>query len=259
MKCRILVIQFLIALLELGPRTTPAQSLTLVPTLSGHTLQPNAKYYSHLHKDTIQIDKLKFYISNVSLDNAAGKKVQLGDHYLFDIEKAESLILTNESNDENKKAAELGEENEDQSIYLTKAKAKSKAEREAEVYSHLRFCIGVDSLINESGAQGGVLDPMHGMYWAWNSGYINFKIEGCSSLCPTRKQKFQLHVGGFMAPYDALRQVSIPAPLDGDTIIFPIDDFLDGIDLKTQHTIMSPSEASMYIADLFPNSFKLKE
>ncbi|MEY4540338.1 MAG: hypothetical protein RLZZ306_2095, partial [Bacteroidota bacterium] len=39
-----------------------------------------------------------------------------------------------------------------------------------------------------------------GMYWSWNSGYIFMKLEGISSVVPTRpngKKAFQLHVGGF--------------------------------------------------------------
>lgn len=29
----------------------------------------------------------------------------------------------------------------------------------------------------------GDLDPLNGMYWAWNSGYINMKIEGITPKC----------------------------------------------------------------------------
>ena len=44
----------------------------------------------------------------------------------------------------------------------------------------LYFRFGTDSLLNVSGALSGDLDPSKGMYWAWNSGYINCKIEGRS-------------------------------------------------------------------------------
>lgn len=45
-------------------------------------------------------------------------------------------------------------------------------------YSNLKFFLGVDSVKNISGAQAGALDPVNGMFWDWNSGYIYFKHEG---------------------------------------------------------------------------------
>jgi hypothetical protein len=55
----------------------------------------------------------------------------------------------------------------------------------------------------------GDLDPIKGMYWAWQSGYINMKIEGKSSSCRTRKNEFQFHIGGYLSPYYAMRKVAL--------------------------------------------------
>jgi hypothetical protein len=52
--------------------------------------------------------------------------------------------------------------------------------------SKITFSAGIDSLTSTAGIQKGVIDPINGMYWAWQSGYVNFKIEGKSSSCPTR-------------------------------------------------------------------------
>ena len=52
------------------------------------------------------------------------------------------------------------------------------------VFDQIQFDLGTDSLTNVSGAFGGDLDPVKGMYWTWNSGYINFKLEGTYPLCP---------------------------------------------------------------------------
>ena len=57
------------------------------------------------------------------------------------------------------------------------------------------FQIGIDSLTNVSGDLDGDLDPALGMYWAWNSGYINMKLEGKSSSCKSVKKEFQFHIG----------------------------------------------------------------
>ena len=74
----------------------------------------------------------------------------------------------------------------------------------------IQFNIGIDSLTNVSGALGGDLDPQKGMYWAWQSGYINTKIEGRSPHCKNRKNAFQFHIGGYLQPFYAIRRVEMP-------------------------------------------------
>lgn len=41
---------------------------------------------------------------------------------------------------------------------------------------------GVDSILHQKGVFEGSLDPVHGMYWAWQSGYINLKIQGITNI-----------------------------------------------------------------------------
>lgn len=73
-------------------------------------------------------------------------------------------------------------------------------------YSGLRFVLGVDSLksVSPASERTGVLDPATGAsghYWAWNSGYIFFKMEGTSPAAPvdpgSGEQRFEYHVGLF--------------------------------------------------------------
>jgi len=45
-------------------------------------------------------------------------------------------------------------------------------------YTAVRFYLGVDSARNHTGAQTGDLDPINGMIWTWNTGYMFFKHEG---------------------------------------------------------------------------------
>lgn len=73
----------------------------------------------------------------------------------------------------------------------------------------LCISIGTDSLTNVSGLYDGALDPLNGMYWAWNSGYINVKIEGASSFVSNDDHKFEFHIGGYMSPYTTVRQICI--------------------------------------------------
>ena len=74
-------------------------------------------------------------------------------------------------------------------------------------YKDLSFYIGVDSLYNVSGAQDGALDPLNGMFWTWNTGYINYKFEGF-----TGRKKFEYHLGGFSGSEKTMQYVQIKLP-----------------------------------------------
>lgn len=120
----------------------------------------------------------------------------------------------------------------------------------------ISFCLGIDSVTNVSGAMGGDLDPTKGMYWTWQSGYINVKLEGSSSLCHSRKHEFQFHLGGYSAPFNAMQTVTLP--LNGtahEDIRLDVSALLQEIDLAAQPSILSPGtpavELSARIAQLF--------
>jgi hypothetical protein len=59
------------------------------------------------------------------------------------------------------------------------------------------FMIGVDSIYNASGAQTGTLDPVNGMFWTWNSGYVMAKLEGQSPMSALVNHKMEYHIGGY--------------------------------------------------------------
>lgn len=115
----------------------------------------------------------------------------------------------------------------------------------------LSLGIGVDSATHAAGAMEGALDPMHGMYWTWQSGYINMKLEGHSAACPTRKGKFQFHLGGYQAPNNTFQQVSFP--LRGQQPAFieiPLDAFFQHISLTEKHSIMSPQAEAVHLSQV---------
>ncbi|MCC6461985.1 MAG: hypothetical protein IT260_16040 [Saprospiraceae bacterium] len=125
-------------------------------------------------------------------------------------------------------------------------------------FDSLRFAFGTDSLSNVSGALGGALDPSRGMYWSWQSGYINAKIEGQAERSPARGHHFQLHLGGYLPPAETLRKVVVsaaPKPrhlrLDWD-----LASFFEQIDWPTQHSIMSPGPAAAQAATRLAQAFR---
>jgi hypothetical protein len=65
--------------------------------------------------------------------------------------------------------------------------------------------LGVDSIDNCSGAQSGALDPINGMFWAWNTGYIYLKMEGISPFSHSNGNMLEYHIGGYRKPNNCSR------------------------------------------------------
>ncbi len=180
-----------------------------------------------LSHDSVRIDAFRFYVSNIVLlqDDSVVFRENTSYH-LVDLADTNSLHLR-------------------------------FAVNEQLVYNTIQFQLGIDSLTNESGALGGALDPTRGMYWAWQSGYINLKLEGYRNSCPTRNHLFEFHLGGYRYPFNAIQPVSRKLPMQTNTYTCAIDigTFLDQISLAKNNHIMSPSHAavnlSQQLADLF--------
>lgn len=120
-------------------------------------------------------------------------------------------------------------------------------------FDEVRFLIGIDEKTNAAGIGSGDLDPAKGMYWAWQSGYINMKLEG-----KTQGKEFTYHIGGFLAPYLSAREVRLPVN-NTDTISICVDikKLLDGIDVKLTPHIMSPGTKAMTMSDSAAKMFSI--
>ncbi|MBS1771588.1 MAG: hypothetical protein JST82_01920 [Bacteroidetes bacterium] len=122
-----------------------------------------------------------------------------------------------------------------------------------------QFNIGVDSLMSVSGAMGDDLDPEKGMYWAWQSGYINFKIEGRCNKVPARNHEFQYHIGGYAGKDNALQTVGLHM-LKGASVLsidIRLDEFFSGIDISKQYSVMIPGPEAVQLAKRFAGCFKM--
>jgi hypothetical protein len=135
------------------------------------------------------VTNFKYYISNISLQCADGKSYTAKDSY---------FLITQD--DESTWTATLDD--------IPAGKYKS-----------VNFMIGVDSLHNCSGAQSGALDPINGMFWTWNTGYIFFKLEGKSPESKSPGGIFEYHIGGYKAPNNFIRVVTVPFHSDGLSIL----------------------------------------
>lgn len=110
--------------------------------------------------------------------------------------------------------------------------------------------LGVDSNLNLLGVHKGDLDPVHGMYWSWQSGYIHFKLEGSWSG-EGGLQPFVYHIGGFntkgSGPY-TLRKIE---EINQATFALDLAPALNWAKARNIDRIMSPGEkANAFAAEL---------
>lgn len=76
-------------------------------------------------------------------------------------------------------------------------------------YVGIEFLVGIDTARNTAGVQSGTLDPAHGLFWTWKTGYIFFQLEGSSPQSKLERQGLSFHIGGSDEPSLA-RTVFLP-------------------------------------------------
>ena len=211
-----------------GQIESDSLSLKINTKWNGKNLNFNSSYISK-QKDTIKITQLKFYISDFQVKYDDNTIFLDKNSHLIDFEKTNTSFLN-----------------------ITKHyKNKIKS---------INFCIGIDSLASVSGTLSGDLDPSNGMYWAWQSGYINLKIEGNSSSCKTRKNSFNFHIGGYLKPYNAMQKIEIPVNKIQNQINLTLDleQFFSEINLKEINSVMIPGNKAMELANLSSKMFYIE-
>ncbi len=118
-----------------------------------------------------------------------------------------------------------------------------------QVYNRVEFNIGVDSSTSVAGILTGDLDPRMGMYWAWQSGYINFKLEG--GLNTKVHQPFQYHIGGYAGKLNAIQTNSFEVyPNNKYTLSFNFLPMLQYALAQKQFELMSPQLKAVQLAKL---------
>ncbi|MEM7372998.1 MAG: MbnP family protein [Bacteroidota bacterium] len=204
------------------------QSLSFHFSWAEQSLVVDSTYDLPSQEDHITIEVVKLYISDVQFFKEGKLIHSLSKKYLLlDLEEPASLSVP---------------------IY-------SDASLEAD---KICFKLGIDSLTSVSGVFGGDLDPTNGMYWTWQSGYINTKIEGVSANCPARHKRFQFHIGGYASPYSTLKHIELALPrLDDVNIEIALDRFLEQINLAQTYQVMSPNQEAMKLAQILPAMFSV--
>ncbi|MGC4039377.1 MAG: hypothetical protein QM710_00885 [Flavobacterium sp.] len=192
-------------------------------------LQLGKKYIS-ASKDTLAVENFKCYVSNIQIEYEDRTVfIQNNSYHLLDSNNPKSFRLP-----------------------VTKRNDKP--------ISKITFNIGIDSITNNSGALPDDLDPVKGMYWAWQSGYINMKVEGKSKSCKTRKNEFSFHIGGYLEPYYSMRRIEIPIQKPQATdnqidIAIDLGRFFSEVNLTKNNSVMIPGTEAMKLADISAKMF----
>ncbi|WP_300663160.1 MbnP family protein [Fluviicola sp.] len=120
------------------------------------------------------------------------------------------------------------------------------------------FLFGIDSITNTSGAMSGALDPMHGMYWSWQSGYINCKLEGTFSI--PKQEAFQFHLGGYVRPFSGVQQLVLKSnQTTNPQLNIDLSSLMNEvIRSKSDLHVMSPSIKAVEYTQLLTKSIELK-
>lgn len=125
-------------------------------------------------------------------------------------------------------------------------------------FDEISFLLGTDSLTNVSGAYGGDLDPVKGMYWTWNSGYINVKLEGFSPQSRRRNGEFALHLGGYMPPFQTDYRVQSGVASSGHIHIeLDVCPMFEQTDWNSHFNVMSPSAEAARLTELLGKSIRV--
>jgi len=225
-KLLLFILPFLGLTLVLVSYATPIVKLKITPLFNNQSITENTWFVSS-QKDSIQFTKLKFYFTDFQVKSIKGE-INTIDHsnYLIDIFQPETL-----------------------EIQLSTVSFSNGDE--------LSFNLGVSSDMNTTGAHSGALDPSNGMFWSWQSGYINFKIEGISPSSKTRQNKFQFHIGGYQSPYNTLRRLTFILNKQTTQLNLNLEGFFERTKLAVDNQIMVPGEKANELATEFFNTMTI--
>lgn len=191
--------------------------------------------YKNPFGEILVINKFRYYVSNIRLIDVNGQSISVSkDDYLIDEADSASKVIILKT-------------------FVTQISA-------------IEFLLGVDSIRNISGVQIGALDPMHGMFWTWNSGYIMAKLEGVSPSAKVPGNLFSHHIGGFKSGENVRRYVRLNIGENIKTnylkIIIEADinqwfQSTHNIKIADHPICHSPGNLAMQIADNYATMFKI--
>jgi hypothetical protein len=203
----------------------------------GEPLKMNKKYQNPFG-ETFEISRFRFYVGKIEgIHKDTARKMNVSSYRLIDFSDSSSTYI---------------------SLPATTG-----------TYNGIQFLLGVDSTDQNRGAQTGVLDPIRGMFWTWNTGYVTFKIEGYSPESGQPAHMIAYHIGGYHYPFSTVWKIKLDATNEEPFIItgnnkvtievsIELDQLFDGthpLRIKEISACTSPGDLARKISENFIGSF----
>ena len=216
-------VSFYLFFLSFGYSLNCYGQLSIIPTWNKKPLELQHVYLTQ-NNDSISFSTLKIYFSDFRFkDKISGRITSIDTLIFYDLADSSTHSFFNDLNLSN--------------------------------YESVAFTLGLDSSKNVSGELENAYDPLLGMYWAWNTGYINLKIMGESSAVPTNSHEFEFHLGGYRSPFATAQTIQID--LNDQYIYFDLEKlFSESINLTKNHHIMLPCKDAFLISQGLSACFK---
>lgn len=200
--------------------------------------------YQNAFNESFNVSAFKFYIHGIELLNTDSNRISRAgdqDYYLIDFSDSNSTTV--------------------------------KIKVDSYKYNRIAFTMGVDSALNVSGAQAGVLDPAKGMFWEWRTGYIMSKLEGTSPASTAPAHTFKYHIGGFTQSESVIKKIILLFPMNNDINMKPqgtteltitadaYDWFSNPNDIRISANagVMAPGPLAQQIAENYSKMFTVVE
>jgi hypothetical protein len=223
----------------LSQSNSSSLKIIFINNVKGSKIVLNDSAYINPFGEKYTISKLRYYVTNISVQNDHEGIKEQNSYHLIDESKTESQAVT---------------------LSIPQGN-----------YSSLQFLLGVDSLHNVSGAQTGDLDPTKDMFWTWNTGYVMAKMEGNSPGSKMVNNKFEFHIGGFSGQYNVLKQVRLNFPqalkiVPGKSYTVSISADINAwwrnpndIKISEHAVITTPGKLAKDISDNYANMFHIEK
>lgn len=174
----IIIIAVLVAAMSFTPPGNSRLIIRFENYVGDKPLKFDSVWYKNVLGQSYTVSMFKYYVGNIHLKNINGNEFISKGYFLINEEDTGSMQITIDD-------IPSGE------------------------YNAISFTLGVDSIDNCSGAQSGALDPINGMFWAWNSGYIFLKMEGISPASNSTGKRLEFHIGGYKEPNNCIKLIHL--------------------------------------------------
>ena len=209
-------------ILNTGYGQTTSINFTFQSSISNEHIELNT-IYSLSDSSKMEITTCRFYVSNFTFYSNNKLVSEQKGAFLIDLENPESLQL---------------------SFPIS-------------VVDSVRFNLGIDSSTNVAGILDGDLDPIKGMYWTWNSGYINSKVEGTFTKTNGVKIPFEYHLGGYLPPYPTLQTLTFSCEKSEKIVKLDLSEFISSLEIEKCNNVMIPGPKAAELSNFLATCFKI--